>query len=162
MLKIYCTLETLKFWVNAIWKDKKSAIFHCWLPVVSLFQSFVFVWKSVKLHPDDDGHIGDTVLSVEAVPAGVANKVVARYLKQMIFLLKGEQLTRKTYKRVLKACHHPWARGKLFHSVDMLLDIRENELMWTLAYRCKVQIHKLKKINSLWYINYLVCKKIMP
>ena len=44
----------------------------------------MFVWKSVKLHPDDDGHIGDTVLSVEAVPAGVANKVVARYLKQMI------------------------------------------------------------------------------
>ena len=63
--------------------------------------------------------------------------------------MKEEQLTWKTYKRVLKACHHPWARGKLFHSVDMLLDIRENELMRTLVYGCKVQIHELKKINSL-------------
>ena len=51
-------------------------------PIVSLFQSFVFVWKSVKLHPDNDGHIGDTVLSVEALPACVANKMVARDLKQ--------------------------------------------------------------------------------
>ena len=74
--------------------------------------------------------------------------------------MKEEQLTWKTYKRVLKACHHPWARGKLFHSVDMLLDIRENELMRT--YYCKIQIDYLKKENSFLQIYYLVCKKIMP
>ena len=83
----------------------------------------------------------------------------------MIVFLKEEQLTWKTYKRVLKACHHPWAGGKLFHSVDMLLDIRENELMWTLAYRCKVQIHKLKKLNSLKNIKILITlsvRKLCP
>ena len=46
-------------------------------------------------------------------------------------------LTLKTYKRVLKACHHPWAGSKPFHFVDMLLDIWENELMRTLAQRPK-------------------------
>ena len=68
---------------NLLWRQNyKTAVSLIWLPIISLFQSFVFVWKSVKLHPDNDGHIGYTVLSVKALPACVANKVVARDLKQ--------------------------------------------------------------------------------
>ena len=67
----------------------------------------MFVWKSVKLHPDDDGHIGDTVLSVEAVPAGVANKVVARYLKQMIFFIERRTINMENLQESFESLSSP-------------------------------------------------------
>ena len=76
-------------------------------PIVGFFQSFMFVAKSVKLDPDNDGDILNAVLTVQVLPTRVSNKMVSRD------------------QRVFKTCHDSRTGGKHFHFVHMLLNLHE-------------------------------------
>lgn len=67
----------------------------------------MFVAKSVKLNPDNDGDILDAVLTVQVLPTRVSNKMVSRD------------------QRVFKTCHDPRTGSKHFHFVHMLLYLHE-------------------------------------